>query len=297
MYESAYHRLETAPLYAAPWWLDSTCGPDGWEIYMFSEDDHSPIAFLPYHKTTIRGMPAIINPPMSQWLPVLKLIAGPKILLADFFTSLTAFSILDVSFRQDSSILLAGLRFPVYSKYSYLLDASQNIELIKSRYNEGLRRNLKEAVKKYTISETDDLNTFLMLCNSTYQQRKIRAPGWLQSVPHEVFKALVSHQRGRIEVAYHKNKPIAGIMTGWDKQASYYLLGGRTGDEEGASAHAVLLDHAIMKSHDAGRSFDFEGSMHPGIANFFQSFGATPVAYWQIKKYKGAGKIWAILNK
>ena len=287
---------ESAPLYAAPWWLDATCGRNGWEVYAF-RDEEKLIAVLPYQKTSLRGMPAIINPYMSQWLPILRVGDHLNISLDDFFNSLPSFSILDVSFKPEGTVSLSGQHFPVNSRYSYLIDARQSKEQIRSKYNAGLRRNLREAEKKYTIRETADINTFLLLCHSTYRQRKMKSPIWLETVPREVYKTLMDHQRGRLEVALLNGKPIAGIMTAWDKEMGYYLLGGRTRDDEGISAHAFLLDHAIAMANGEGRSFDFEGSMHPGIAVFFQSFGAVPTAYWQIKKFKGMGKIWSILHK
>lgn len=296
IYEGAHQIQDNAPLYAAPWWLDATCGQEGWETYIFKDDDKNPLAFIPYYKTTIRGMTAIINPPMSQWLPVIRNEPQLKISLADFFYSLPAFSILDIALKQDDRMDLPDSRFRVNHKYSYLIESLHNPEMIRSKYNEGLRRNLREAERNYQIKETGDMNTFLLLCQASFEQRKIKSPVWLKSISTNVYQALLDHQSGIIEFAYYNGKPIAGIMTGWDRRTSYYLLGGRTGDEEGASAHALLLDHAIVKANKAGRSFDFEGSMHPGIANFFQSFGATPEPYWQIKKYKGPGKLWSILN-
>ena len=92
------------------------------------------------------------------------------------------------------------------------------------------------------------------------------------------------------------NDPVAGIMTGWDATTAYYLLGGRN-ETGGASAHAYLLDDAVSHAVAHERKFDFEGSMHPGIANFFQSFGAKPAPYIRIRKYKGLGKLWSYLHK
>ena len=108
--------------------------------------------------------------------------------------------------------------------------------------------------------------------------------------------SLSDSQSGSLDFAMHNGKPIASILTAWDHKATYYLAGGRTGDEAGASAHALLLDKALINSIQAGREFDFEGSMHSGIANFFQSFGASPEEYWQVKKYRGLGKAWSLFH-
>ena len=241
-------------------------------------------------------MKAFINPPMSQWLPVLKTETDARISLVDFIGSLKAYSILDMSFRPEKNLLYPGEELPVHFKYSYLISPLQSKETIRSNYNEGLRRNLKLAENNYTIEESNDIKTFLSFCTNTYQQRKIKTPPWLLNVVPEVCNGLQKNQMGKLEFAFENGKPIAGILTGWDKQASYYLMAGRSGDEGGASAHSLLLHNAVMEANDAGRSFDFEGSMHAGIANFFHSFGANPQAYWQIKRFRGVGKLWALFH-
>lgn len=296
IYEQAFQNEAEPSLYGFPWWLDATCGSAGWNVYEVSDETDKPSVLIPYCHAKIKGMNAFINPPMSQWLPILKTDAYARISLVDFIESLKAYSILDMSFRPEKNMLYPGEELPVHFKYSYLISPLQTKETIRSKYNDGLRRNLKLAEDNYTIEESDDIRTFLMFCTNTYHQRKIKSPKWLHTTAPEVIKALKKHQMGKLEFALENGKPVAGILTGWDKQTSYYLMAGRSGEEIGVSAHSLLLDNAVMEANEAGRTFDFEGSMHAGIANFFHSFGAAPQAYWQIKRFKGAGKLWALFH-
>ncbi|HUR30136.1 MAG TPA: GNAT family N-acetyltransferase, partial [Saprospiraceae bacterium] len=203
------------------------------------------------------------------------------------------YSILDVSLRSLAGLASISEYAKVNLRYSYIISRNQNIEGVKSKYNEGLRRNLREAEKKYSIIKTNDVATFIQFINSTYAQRKTKPPAWLETSVPRAYEALQKHQKGYLEFAYYEGKPIAGIMTGWDELNAYYFIGGRTPDDGGASAHALLLDNAIQRACENGQSFDFEGSMHSGIANFFQSFGATPEPFWRIRKFKGIGKLWS----
>jgi hypothetical protein len=124
----------------------------------------------------------------------------------------------------------------------------------------------------------------------------MKTPPWFDVVLPRVFEGLQSNQVGQLSLALYQGKAIAGVLTAWDAHSTYYLAGGRAGSDEAASAHSLLLDEAILKAHHRKTDFDFEGSMHPGIANFFQSFGANPTAYWHIKKYTGLGKLWSIFR-
>lgn len=296
-YEGFYASSGEPYLYAAPWWLDAACGPEQWDIHAFQDEQENNIGFLPYHNAMIRGMKAIINPPLTQWLPVLKATQSAQIQVEKFLEAISGYSILDISLKheQGRSVTLRGFR--VNYKYSFIIPPYKNINDVKSKYNEGLRRNLKEADQKYTVTETDDIKTFLLLCISTYQQRNIKVPAWVESKIPAVYRELMRHKKGRMEFALLDETPVAGVLTGWDNHSGYYLAGGRAPGEGLASAHALLLDRAITNACEHRRAFDFEGSMNPGIANFFQSFGAIPDPYIQIRKFNGPGKLWSLLHK
>lgn len=296
----SYHRLfeaEEKPfLYAAPWWLDATCGAGGWEAVTRKTEDEKVVAALPYHKTTIRGLSAIITPPLTQWVSLISSPDHPVISHLSPIPDLPESAILDLCIKPGKEMLYQNVNLPVILKYSFIIPGMESMDAVRGKYNEGLKRNLRQAEKNYSLQESDDIKGFLSLCEQTYLQRKMKAPHWLNNVVPKVYQQLVTHQCGRITIAKVEDRVIAGVLTAWDSHSGYYLAGGRTADDQGASAHALLLDHAVQSAQSRGIAFDFEGSMHPGIANFFQSFGGVPVSYWQVKKYTGVGKLWALFH-
>lgn len=296
----SYHRLfeaEEKPfLYAAPWWLDATCGAGGWEAVTRKTEDEKVVAALPYHKTTIRGLSAIITPPLTQWVSLISSPDHPVISHLSPIPDLPESAILDLCIKPGKEMLYQNVNLPVILKYSFIIPGMESMDAVRGKYNEGLKRNLRQAEKNYSLQESDDIKGFLSLCEQTYLQRKMKAPHWLNNVVPKVYQQLVTHQCGRITIAKVEDRVIAGVLTAWDSHSGYYLAGGRTADDQGASAHALLLDHAVQSAQSRGIAFDFEGSMHPGIANFFQSFGGVPVSYWQVKKYNGVGKLWALFH-
>jgi hypothetical protein len=283
-------------MYNAPWWLDATCGADGWDAVIHKDGAGKLLAAMPFHLTRIRGLSAVITPPMTQWVSVLHGPGDTKEFHSSLIDGLPSASILDLSFRQESDLVLNEKAFPVHLRYSYIIPSGISPEQVRAGYNEGLKRNLRQAKENYILQESRDIQGFLTLYLATHHQRNMKPPAWLEEVIPRVFEQLHKRECGQLNVALSQGKPIAGILTGWDKEAFYYLAGGRTGDEQGASAHALLLDQAIERSCVAGKAFDFEGSMHPGIANFFQSFGAIPIPYWQLRKFRGLGKWWSLFH-
>ena len=287
---------EQIPLYANPWWLDATCGEKGWNVLTWNTATAKESAFMPYHQTRIRGLKAIVTPPLTQFLPVLHTGAQEEFLFDQLLDQLPSFSILDISLRSVNAGAGKEIFPHVQVRYSYVINALQQMEQVRSKYNEGLRRNLREAEMKFMISESEDVDAFMHLCMMTYHQRKMKTPPWVNTVIPTLFKSLRNNNAGMIKFAIQHGKPVAGILVGWDHAMSYYLTGGRIATESGASAHALLLDHAIQDANSRNLMFDFEGSMHPGIANFFQSFGGLPERFWRIRKFRGLGKIWAMLQ-
>lgn len=295
----AYHDLFDAQekpfLYTSPRWLDATCGSDGWEA-VISYDGDAPIAGLPYHKTSIRRLSAIITPPLTQWVAV---IANEKVspsIFDDLLSKLPEASIFDLTLKTVEGLHVQNDRFPVNLKYSYVLSYTEDENQVRSGYSEGLRRNLRQSENIYAIEVSEDVPVFLELCRHSYQQQNRKPPPWLEMVLPRVFSSLISNHCGMLLLATFQGKVMAGILTAWDEHFTYYLAGGRSDGDHGSSAHALLLDHAITQAHHRKTSFDFEGSMHPGIANFFQSFGASPTPYWHLKKSRGLGKVWAAFH-
>ncbi|HZV68523.1 MAG TPA: GNAT family N-acetyltransferase [Saprospiraceae bacterium] len=296
LYYDYYTDCNDPVLYAAPWWLDAVCGKDKWNAVLMTDEAGAITACIPFYKTYIRSLSALITPPLTQWIPVLAKENVRSVSLAGFLDALPRCSILDLTIKPGDDPVLPAPDFRINYKYSYIIPYHVQKEQIRLTYNEGLRRNLREAEKNYSIANSDDIRSFLGLCKSSYQHRNMRPPFWLDQIVPEVVKGLQKNNCGMINLAFYRGKPISGILTGWDSKTSYYLAGGRSGDDQGASAHAMLLDHVIHEAHDRGHAFDFEGSMNPGIANFFQSFGARPGSYLQIRKFRGVGKLWSLLH-
>ncbi len=294
-YKQLFASLKKPHLYTAPWWLDATCGDEGWDAVIHFDNERA-VAGLAYHKTTLSGLSAIITPPLTQWVSLLSADKTAHPLLSQLISQLPPSSIFDLTLKAITDVHLQDDRLPIDLKYSYVLPYAADENLVKSGYSEGLRRNLRQAEKNYTVEASEDISKFVALCQSSYQLQKIKSPKWLEAVLPRVFENLKSNQVGQLTLAFYKGEAIAGVLTAWDDHSTYYLAGGRAVGEEAASAHALLLDHALLKAHQRKTDFDFEGSMHPGIANFFQSFGAIPLAYWHIKRYRGLGKIWSALH-
>ena len=278
-YHTLFESARDIPLYSNPWWLDATCGVGGWDALINYDAAQRPIFGIPFHKGRIRGLSAIITPPMTQWVCLLSGENDPGEANTFTLADLPKTSILDLSLKPDTRINLEDYSTAPALKYSFIIPRADDMKSVRAKYNEGLRRNLKQAGQLHTIEESGNLVSFQKLCHQTYRDRNLHAPSWFDRIVPDVYEKLIENQCGTLTLATTQGKIIAGILTAWDNFSTYYLAGGKVADDHGTAAHALLLDHAIEDACARGTSFDFEGSMHPGIANFFQSFGSVPVSY------------------
>ena len=295
-YHTLYDVQETPLLFAAPWWLDLTSSKGKWDAVIIKSQDSDSYSALAFHQTHIRGLSAVITPPLTQWVPIMHSPNSTVHLPADWMDSIPSSSVFDLAIK---NLPAQNQDFPkarIVTRYSYILPFGPDFGKMTEGYNEGLRRNLKQAESKFSVQSSDDIKTFVSLCHATYTQRKIKSPWWVEALLPSVASALLQKNTGQLSFVLRDKTAIGSTLTAWDGTMSYYIAGGRIGSEDSVSAHALLMHSAIVQAHQHGRSFDFEGSMVSGIANFFQSFGAKPVPYHQVTRYRGLGKVWSLLR-
>jgi hypothetical protein len=296
-YESLYEAAGGSRLYTAPWWLGLTCGPAGWTALCHRDPQAGTRLAMPIHTCFIRGMKALVTPPLTQWVDVLaeSPVASPW--TEAFIAGIPRLPIMDVQVNGMPEGPFAVHRIRAALRYSYILPATPDIAAVRASYSEGLRRNLREARSAYTLDPTDDSRILLSMLRASYAQQEMSPPPGTDDLVPRVMAALLSRGQGRCLVARDGNDVLAAVLVAWDPVSTYYLAGGRTARPGGASAHAILLDHAVEEAMGRGTTFDFEGSMHPGIANFFQSFGARPEPFTRLTRFTGPGRLWALLRK
>jgi len=68
------------------------------------------------------------------------------------------------------------------------------------------------------------------------------------------------------------------------KKTIYYMFGGSNPKFRNSQSLSLLMWNAIQLGISQNKSFDFEGSMIQPIENFFRSFGANQVPYFELIK-------------
>ncbi len=160
-------------------------------------------------------------------------------------------------------------------------------EDLEKGYSKNLVRNLRAAQQAYTTEVSDDASAFFIFVMQTLRKKNGRFP--FNAGPGiRLAEALADQGMGQVTIARdQQGEMVAGILTGWDEKFTYYIIGGQNTPMGASSAHSILMHRAIVQSHEQGRTFDFCGSMIPGVMRFFRSFGGSDATFLQISRNRG----------
>lgn len=82
-----------------------------------------------------------------------------------------------------------------------------------------------------------------------------------------------------------RGEPLAVTFCVHDQRRAYYLLGGVDERQQQPAASPMAMFGCIRRARDLGlETFDFEGSMIPGIERYFRSFGGTLTPLYRVVK-------------
>ena len=172
--------------------------------------------------------------------------------------------------------------------YTHLLDLTDDPRrLYNNLITRKLRRASALALQPLWSDETNTSNCLKMLtdlCHLSLQRS--HGDRICASSLHRLIVTAMEHHQGTVHLLLSpiSGIPVAGAFVAYHAGTAYYIAGGQSRDKEGQDAMTLLLDNLFNWSRERGcNAFDFEGSMHAGIAFFFRNFGAVPHPYLRLR--------------
>jgi lipid II:glycine glycyltransferase (peptidoglycan interpeptide bridge formation enzyme) len=175
--------------------------------------------------------------------------------------------------------------FSQTTRYTYILEDISDPDRLWEGMSSNIRRNINRARFRNEISvragvSAEDLSRMLAL---TFERQHLK-PKHLH-----VLEALVEESRrlGRGDVwgGYDAEGILhAAAFVVWQQRTAYYIAGGSDPARRESGAHSLTLWEAIRSVAAHSKSFDFEGSMLPGVERFFREFGAVQRPYFCISR-------------
>lgn len=172
--------------------------------------------------------------------------------------------------------------FSQQTRYTYIINLKKLISDIEKNFHLNIKRNIKNALKSsIKINKMVESEQLFNLINKTFLRQGSSAP-----FNKKKFILFIENmiQKNSFESfgAYNNGKLISVAGFVFDARSSYLLINGLDIENEIRGANALLIFEAIKFFKDKVEYFDFEGSMLPGVEQFYRRFGGELTPYMRI---------------
>jgi hypothetical protein len=283
-------------LFAKPWWLDTVCGPENWDVILIEKGEQI-IATLPYQLRNKFGFRSIVMPNLTphnglfikypENQKIIKKLSYEKEILSEIIAKLkqlkpaSYFQRFPTAFSYWLPFYWEG--YAQTTQYTYVIEKNTDLNAVFDEFKDTTRQKVRKAEKIVKITEGNYTDIY-ELSKKIYSRQNMEtflSPELLDKLDKE----LAAKNCRKIILAVDKDNLVhAGAYLVWDDNCIYYLIGGGATELRGSGANNLVLWEAIKFALENNKNFDFEGSMHEPIEQFFRSFGAVPKPYFVINK-------------
>ena len=272
----AFIRENYVPIFYRGQYLDAVC--DGkWDVVLYEEEGQITAIYIYMlkQKWSLRYIiqprlcpytgPLFFNPSDTQkaYVYLIKNLPKHHLLIQDYFHSIP---ILDDSVGEKKN------------KITYLIDRSVDIDSLWQQNSSKHRRIIRKAEKDLKYEIEDNVEVFLDFVDRTFRKRgktvsnypKVfqRLDNIIQPMSYRKIVKCTNENDVVVAMAYFIN----------DEKWTYNFANGVIDDYSHFGMNLIMWNE-IKATLSTGRSFDFEGSMIPGIEAFFKRFRGSKTNY------------------
>lgn len=293
-YASWLQELPYVPFFHQAGWWQALWGDD-WSVALYQKGDHIQGA-LPYRRTQKFGL-SLIRPPMLTPYHGPLLLYPPQQkrttrysfqqeVVQGLLEQLPAYQHCYFHLRPQSHLgmafHLAG--FNLTTRYTYVVPELSNAEDLFGQCRENIRREIRKAEKKLTVSPEKDIELLHQVKKAHYaaQKGQYQIP---KALLERGFTYSIEQKQGELLVARdEQGRPQGTLWYVWDDESAYYLHGGTFPQAKNSGAMSLLLWTALKQAAHHTQSFNFEGSMVHAIERYFRNFGGERTPYLAVSR-------------
>lgn len=263
-------------VYANSWYLD--VASPGWDALIL--DDYEAIMPLTWKRKM--GIRYLFQPYFTQQLGILASTPQTHSLVKEFLVAIpTKFRYVNIQLNTANEMDdLPG--WGIEQRVTHHLHLGSQHDLLQNAYNTNRRRDLRKAMDAgLTVSELWDPELII-----SGMKRELAARTGLKDRDWQLLINLMNtartHRCASSFGAYAAGRLLsAETFLIWGRYVIYWA-GFTTAEGRELGSSTLVFDHVVRQFAGQELTFDFEGSMIPGVARFFRSFGAKEVPYWRV---------------
>lgn len=186
------------------------------------------------------------------------------------------FKLWDLSLNPTNAV--QSLKGFVIPRTNYLLPLDAAYASIKAGYHPHLKRSLQKAGQAALLFKQDiPVQEIIAICKTQYPHFTKVAAGDFEKVERLCYN--LKNDMITYGVFSPDGNLLASCVFMRFGRRLYYWLPGNKPEGRNVGASAFLLDRVIAANAATDRILDFEGSDDPGVALFYQRFGAVAEQY------------------
>jgi hypothetical protein len=258
------------------------------------------VGALPWFQKRRWGLGVVQQPPFTTYAgPVLRYPEEPNFKLQSRYSfekkvysaliqQLPPVAFFVQNFRPEASNWLPFYweNFKQTTRYTYVFDHIENMEVITAGMKNTLRSDLKKATQSCVWQQENDAWELVFALYNKSLSRKNTIRPYDFDTFQRLHKALAARGQMVCFIARdrHTGAPHAGLYAVFDEQQASVLLTGVDPVYKYSCAIYGLFVEVIRWGGERKLTLDFEGSMQAEIEHTFRAFGARQQPYFQIWK-------------
>jgi hypothetical protein len=295
----ALHRF-THCLFQEDWWLDAVA-PGAWHAIVIGSGNDVQ-ARLPFVLAKNPLLSSIRQPFLTQTLGPWYRPTGGKTpqalsrehqLARELVARLPRHDFFSMNFHHAVANWLpyTWMGFEAVPKVTYVLEKLGTQQELWDGLKENIRREIKKAEKRVEVVRSTDVDVLVDMNRRTYFRQRLDIP-YSPDVMRRVDAACAARDARRMYFARdEQNRIHAAVYVVFDDRSAYYLVGGADPELRTSGAMSLLLWNAVLDAAKTSATFNFEGSVIPGIERFLRAFGGEQKTYMNVRRANWKGSL------
>ncbi|MGY5355085.1 hypothetical protein [Wenyingzhuangia sp. IMCC45467] len=271
-YNACIQNAVNSRIYALSYYLDIVA--DNWDALVL--DDYKAVMPLPWRSKYY--IKYIYPPCWTQQLGVFSTQKFSTTLVDEFLKSIPK------KFLKTTLQLNSHCNSNLFSnKNNFTLALSQPYQHLHKNYRKDRKDRLKKFLKtEFKIEKNVSINDVITIFKENYKEElNINSSDYLKLKKLALEKKLNPMIIG---VSNENHNLVSGSLFFKDKHRIYYVFSANNKEGNKIQGNTAILNFVIQSYSNTNYTLDFEGSMHPGIASFFKSFGSELETYYLYAK-------------
>lgn len=274
-YDNCIENSLQSRVYAYSWYLDKVA--DQWSVLVLN--DYKAVMPIPIKQKL--GVKYVAQPLFCQQLGIFSKSEITKEIFNSFLRKLNKGN-LRVLYQFNSSNAKFLTAKPEFERTNYILKLDKPYIELRKKYRKDRKSRLNQVRENSFFIGKCNSEDIVDLAKRYYPQIE------LKEFEYNTLSKLMSFcmETGKgFTLGVYENKILLGASFFLkDDFRLTYLFSASSPDGKKYNVNSLILDEVIQHYSNSNLTLDFEGSMNPGIASFFRSFGAKKETYIFFKR-------------